>query len=116
VTSKTYDLSAGFTFAGWIFQKERQESSPYDFLSFYHGQTPLLRANVREGQGNCITMWLPDVSAYPTMQDCPTGVWTFICATYDGTGVRLGFNGHLGHKAPLARLKFEKVTRTWGPD
>ncbi|KAJ7615179.1 hypothetical protein B0H17DRAFT_1152871 [Mycena rosella] len=109
VTSKTYDLSAGFTFTGWIFQKERQESSPYDFFSFYHDQTPLLRATVREGQGNCVTMWFPDVSAYPTMQDCPTGVWTFICATHDGTGVRLGFNGHLGNKAPLARLKFEKI-------
>ncbi|KAJ6563361.1 hypothetical protein DFH09DRAFT_1159007 [Mycena vulgaris] len=115
-TSKTYDLSAGFTFTGWIFQKDRQESSPYDFLSFYHGQAPLLRASAREGQGNCVTIWFPDVSAYPTVHDCPTGVWTFICATHDGTGVRLGFNGHLGNKAPLARLKFEKVTRTWVQD
>ncbi|KAJ7835808.1 hypothetical protein B0H14DRAFT_2590012 [Mycena olivaceomarginata] len=107
-TSKTYDLSAGFTFTGWIFQKDRQESSPYEFFSFYHGQAPLLRAS-REGQGNCVTMWFPDVSAYPTVRDCPTGVWTFICATHDGTGVRLGFNGHLGNKAPLAGLKFEKI-------
>ncbi|KAJ7761259.1 hypothetical protein DFH07DRAFT_771581 [Mycena maculata] len=109
-TSKTYDLGTGFTFTGWIFQKDRQESgSPYEFFSFYNGQAPLLRASAREGQGNSVTMWFPDVSAYPTARDCPTGVWTFICATYDGTGVRLGFNGHLGNKAPLARLKFEKI-------
>ncbi|KAJ6579295.1 hypothetical protein B0H10DRAFT_2233544 [Mycena sp. CBHHK59/15] len=50
-----------------------------------------------------------NISAYPTVRDCPTGVWTFICATHDSTGVRLGFNGHLGNKAPLTRLKFEKI-------
>ncbi|KAJ6590772.1 hypothetical protein B0H10DRAFT_2197609 [Mycena sp. CBHHK59/15] len=80
-----------------------------DTLTSGRDPTPLLRASAREGQGNCVTMWFPDISAYPTVRDCPTGVWTFICATHDSTGVRLGFNGHLGNKAPLTRLKFEKI-------
>ncbi|KAJ7840650.1 hypothetical protein B0H13DRAFT_1910624 [Mycena leptocephala] len=112
-TTNTYDFIAGFTFTGWIFQKDRQESNPYQFFSFYRGQAPLLRASARDGQGNCVAMWFPDISTYPTVRDCPIGVWTFICAAHDSTGVRLGFNGHLGNKTPLTRLKFEKATRTW---
>jgi hypothetical protein len=108
-TTDTYDLIAGFTFTGWIFQKDRQESNAYDFFTFYHGPSPLFRASVGERQGNCVTTWFPNISAYPTARDCPTSVWTFVCATHDGSGVRLGFNGHLGNKTFLNRLQLEKV-------